>query len=117
LLDGYKALSGDGWTALEKYRRRADPLGKELPPAGAEIIEPTLESVMQVVQRAKQSDFQYEVTAEIRNLKSSQYQPLQQPLETLFPSPRLEAVATNLAIRIRVQLPERKAPDRHVGGP
>jgi hypothetical protein len=118
LLDGYKDLSGDGWTALEKYRRRADPFGKEVPPAGIEIIEPTLESVMQVVQQANQSDFQYEVTAEIRNLKNSQYQPLQQPLETLFPSPHLDAVATNLAIRIRVQLPERKAPPpSHVGGP
>jgi hypothetical protein len=117
LLDGYKDLSGDGWTALEKYRRRADPLGKEVPPAGAEIIEPTLASVMEVLDRANQTDFQYEVTAEIRNLQTFKYQPLQQPLQTLFPRTGPDAVATNLAVRITVQMPERKAPERHSGGP
>ena len=30
LLDGYKGLAGDGWTALEKYRRRADPMVLQL---------------------------------------------------------------------------------------
>lgn len=118
LLDGYKDLAGDGWTALEKYRRRADPFAKVIPPPGAEIVEPTMESVMEALYYASQSDFQYQVTIEARNLKTSRYQPLLQPWETLFPSRDRDAVATNLALRITVQMPERKAPPpQDAGGP
>jgi hypothetical protein len=117
VLDGYKDLGGDGWTALEKYRRRADAFGKELPPASVEIIQPTMQSLMEAFYPMQQSDFQYDMSMEIRNLNTWRYQPLKQPWFTLFPSRDRNTVATNLAIRITVQMPERKAPERHSGGP
>ncbi len=116
VLDGYKDLSGDGWTALEKYRRRANPFAKDYPPPGAEIIEPTLESVMEALDRARQSDFQYEVTVETRNLNTREYRPMDRPWQILFPWRQRDAVATNLAVRITVQTPEQKAPQRSSGG-
>jgi hypothetical protein len=118
VLDGYKDLSGDGWTALEKFRRRANPLVRELPPAPIELTKPTLMDVMDALWLVEQTDFKYEVTVEVRSLNpKSDYQPLAQRLDMLFPQRRRDIAATNLQVRIIVQLPEQKAPARDSGGP
>ncbi len=101
LLDGYKDLGGDGWTALEKYRRRADPLARDYPPAPIELTEPTLMDVMKADSQIKQSDFQYAVKMETRTLNPpSAYQILQLPLIFLFPQRQMKVAVTNLQIRI-----------------
>ena len=49
VLDGYKDMGGDGWTALEKFRRRVDPLRTTHPPATVELTRPTEREIMDAV--------------------------------------------------------------------
>ncbi len=118
LLDGYKDLVGDGWTALEKYRRRSDPLVRDHPPDPIELTEPAMMDVMKADWQIKQSDFQYDVKVETRTLNPpSAYQLLQQPLMLLFPQRQPKVAVTNLQVRMTAEVPEKKAPLHHVGGP
>lgn len=118
LLDGYKDLAGDGWTALEKYRRRCNPLTPDHPPAPVELTEPTQMQVMKALWQAQQYDFQYDVKLEARKLNPpGEYQALQENSAPLFPPMQRDMAATNLQIRITVGVPEEKAPPHHVGGP
>jgi hypothetical protein len=118
LLDGYKDLAGDGWTALEKYRRRADPFAPDHTPGQVELTEPTMRDAMKAFWQAGQYDFKYDVKVETRTLNPrTEYQDLRLSWILLFPQRRPETVATNLQIRITVEMPEKKAPSHHVGGP
>ena len=118
LLDGYKDLAGDGWTALEKYRRRCDPFAPDHPPAPIELTEPTQMQVMKALWQAQQYDFQYDVKVETRKLNPrGEYQALQENSAPLFPPMQRDKPATNLQIRITVGVPEEKAPPHHSGGP
>lgn len=118
LLDGYKDLAGDGWTALEKYRRRADPFAPDHTPGQVELTEPTLQDAMRTLWQAGNYDFKYEVKVETRTLNPrTEYQDLRLPWQLLFPQRRPDAWGTNLQIRITVQMPELKAPEHHSGGP
>ena len=118
LLDGYKDLAGDGWTALEKYRRRADPFAPDHTPGQVELTEPTLRDAMKAFWQAGQYDFKYDVKVETRTLNPrTEYQDLRQSWILLFPQHQPEAAATNLQIRITIEMPEKKAPPHHVGGP
>jgi hypothetical protein len=118
LLDGYKDLAGDGWTVLEKYRRRCDPFAPDHPPAPIELTEPTQMQVMKALWQAQQYDFQYDVKLEARKLNPrGEYQALQENSAPLFPPMQRDQPATNLQIRITVEMPEKKAPPHHVGGP
>jgi hypothetical protein len=118
LLDGYKDLAGDSWTALEKYRRRRDPFVPDHPPAPIELTEPTQRELMTVFRQAMQHDFRYDVKLEARKLNPrGEYQALQENSAPLFPPMQVDTRATNLQIRITVEMPEKKAPPRHVGGP
>lgn len=118
LLDGYKDLAGDSWTALEKYRRRADPFAPDHTPGQIEVTEPTMRDAMKAFWQAGNYDFKYDVKVETRTLNPrTEYQDLRQSWLLLFPQQRPDAVGTNLQIRITVQIPEHKAPERHSGGP
>jgi hypothetical protein len=118
LLDGYKDLAGDGWTALEKYRRRCDPFALVRPPDSIELTEPTQLEIMKAFRQTQQYDFQYDVKLEARKLNPpGEYQALQENSAPLFPPMQRDTRATNLQIRITVGMPEKKAPPRHVGGP
>ena len=49
VLDGYKDMGADGWTTLEKFRRRVDPLRTARPPATVEQTRPTEREIMNAV--------------------------------------------------------------------
>ena len=118
LLDGYKDLAGDDWTALEKYRRRCDPFTPDRPPAPIELTEPTQVQLMKVLWQAQQHDFRYRVKLEARKLNPrSEYQVLQENSAPLFPPLKRDMPAANLQIRITVEMPEKIARPHHVGGP
>jgi hypothetical protein len=117
-LDGYKDLAGDGWTALEKYRRRRDPFVPDQPPSPIELTEPTARDLYIACQQAMQNDLQYDVKVETRKLSPrGKYEILGTWPKTLFPRSDYNERATNLQIRITVELPGKKAPSHHVGGP
>lgn len=45
VLDGYKEMSGDGWSALEKFRRRLNPLTAVHLPSPLVLTQPTMAEV------------------------------------------------------------------------
>jgi hypothetical protein len=63
VLDGYKETS-DGWSTLEKFRRRLDPLKPFHPPAPLVLTDPTLAEAAQSF--ALPTDLPYQPQVEIR---------------------------------------------------
>jgi alpha-tubulin suppressor-like RCC1 family protein len=70
VLDGYKETS-DGWSTLEKFRRRLDPLKPFTPPAPLVLSEPTLTEAAQSF--ALRSDLPYQPQVEIRVPGTAQF--------------------------------------------
>ena len=75
VLDGYKEMSGDGWSNLEKFRRRSNPLTRAQPPSPVELSQPTGAEIMGAI--APHSDLRYELQVEIRTNIGSTYQALE----------------------------------------
>jgi alpha-tubulin suppressor-like RCC1 family protein len=75
ILDGFKEMSGDGWSNLEKFRRRADPLQTAQPPPTVELKEPTGLEIMQAV--TPKTDLGCEVQIDIRTNGATVFQPLE----------------------------------------
>ena len=74
-MDGYKNLSGDGWSNLEKFRRRSDPMKQAYPPPPVELPQPTVAEVLKAV--APKTDLRYEWELSFRMNASIPYQSIE----------------------------------------
>ena len=84
ILDGYKDLDGDGWSNLEEFRRRTNPLHPETAPAPVELRQPTWTEIMRATMI--QTDLPYETKIEIKMSGQLKFQPSQEPIGKLFQS-------------------------------
>ncbi len=76
VLDGYKEMTADGWSNLEKFRRRSNPLKPAHPPATVELRKPTGIEIMKAI--SPQSDLCYELLLEIKTNDTAGFQPAEQ---------------------------------------
>lgn len=74
--DGYKDLSGDGLSNLEKFHGRTDPTRKAQLPKEVELIKPNDIEIWQAL--LPKSDLHFDVTLEVRVAGSGNYQPIEQ---------------------------------------
>jgi hypothetical protein len=117
VLDGYKEMSGDGWSALEKFRRRLDPSKTYRPPQPVVLLQPTMAEVMRA--SALETDLHYEPQIEVRILGTAQFRVIQQGLWALYQmsDPRgVGQVRGNFDVRISWKIP-RPRPYVHSSGP
>jgi hypothetical protein len=117
VLDGYKEISNDGWGALEKFRRRLDPLKVHQPPQPAVLLQPTMAQVMKA--SALETDLHYEPQIEARIVGTTQFRVIQQGLWSLYQmsDPRgAGQVRGNFDVRISWKLPQPR-PYVHSSGP
>jgi len=82
ILDGFKETTLDGWSNLEKFRRRVNPLHSNSPPASVELKRPTLVDVFRATQL--DSDLRYEPQVLIRTNGATGYSIPQMPLEMFY---------------------------------
>ena len=82
ILDGYKDPDKDGWSSLEEFRRRTNPLEAEKMPAPVELKNPTFMAAIRLA--GPPSDLPYEMRIEVRMAGSDWYVPLKQPLMSLY---------------------------------
>lgn len=118
VFDGYKNPAGDGWTNLEKYRRRISPFIPAIAPKPIELTQPTLLGIMKASGQMRQTDLQFEVTLEVRNFKTAEKYHI--PSKTMpMANPHMveTSVLTNLQFRITAQVPVKKARPHTSGGP
>ena len=107
VLDGYKEMSGDGWSTLEKFRRRLDPLKAHHPPEPAVLLRPTIAEVMKA--SALDTDLHYEPQIEARIVGTPQFRVIQQGLWALYQmsDPRgAGQVRGNFDVRISWKVPQ-----------
>lgn len=82
ILDGFKETASDGWSNLEKFRRRVNPLHSNSPPAPVELKQPTLIEVFRAIQVT--GDLRYEPDVLIKTNGASGYSAPQVPLEMYY---------------------------------
>ncbi|MGH7970351.1 MAG: hypothetical protein ACREIC_16635, partial [Limisphaerales bacterium] len=82
VLDGYKEMSGDGWSALEKFRRRLNPLTPVRRPTPLVLTQPTMAEVMRM--EFIQSDLRYEPQIEVRVVGTTEFRKMDQGLWALY---------------------------------
>jgi hypothetical protein len=114
ILDGYKEMTGDGWSNLEKFRRRADPLKPAHPPSPVVLTQPTMSQALQAT--LPKTDFPYEPQVEVRLIGTADFQPIHQAFGMLYQmsDPRDPYRARgNFDLRITWVVPE---PKPHVYG-
>ena len=80
-LDGYKDLALDGWSVLEKFRCRSNPLKTATPPATVELIKPTGREIMKAI--AQQTDLPFELQLAARTNGTTDFEPIEH-LPTVF---------------------------------
>jgi hypothetical protein len=117
ILDGYKEFTDDGWSNLEKFRSRVNPLQPNYPPPQIELKQPTWLDVIKATQL--QSDLRYEAQIQIKRAGTPNYQPLNQSLELLYRmmNPRDPTkVRGNFDLRISWHVPQMQ-PHRSGNGP
>ena len=106
ILDGYKESTMDGWSNLEKFRRRADPFAPVIPPTPIELTEPRLADLWRAFSRIKQNNFPYELKVEMRNFRAGEaYHPATESREILNPYLQRNAALTNFQVRISAHVP------------
>jgi len=76
ILDSDKEITGDGWSNLEKFRRRVDPLKTAHPPPTVELKQPTGLEIMQAM--TPKTDLGCELQIEVRTNGATNYQPIEQ---------------------------------------
>jgi hypothetical protein len=76
ILDGDKEITGDGWSNLEKFRLRVDPLQPAHPPPTVELKQPTGIEIMQAI--TPKTDLGCELQIEVRTNSATNYQPIEQ---------------------------------------
>ena len=81
-LDGYRDMALDGWSNLEKFRRRSNPLKTAQPPATVELIKPTGVEIVKAI--SQQSDLRFELKIEARTNDASNYQPIENLPKTFY---------------------------------
>ena len=64
VIDGCKEMTGDGWSNLEKFWRRVDPLHPAKPPATIELKQPTRKEILEAV--TPTTDLSCELQMEVR---------------------------------------------------
>ena len=82
VLDGYKEMANDGWSNLEKFRRRADPLKAVQPPVPVVLTQPTMVEAMQAV--TPRTDLRFEPQIEVRVTGTAHFQTIHQALWMLY---------------------------------
>ncbi len=81
--DGFKVFSDDGWNNWEKFRYRADPFKKFLPPPAIVLKKPTGREMMDA--QTLKTDLPYEPQIEIRTNDSADFQPVSLLLDVYLP--------------------------------
>jgi hypothetical protein len=76
ILDGYKDLALDGWTTLEKFRRRLDPQKTASPPPPVVLIKPTPAELFAAV--TAHSDLRFALQLEVRTNNTAPLQSIEQ---------------------------------------
>jgi hypothetical protein len=76
VLDGYKEMTDDGWSNLEKFRRRVDPLRPAQPPPTVELKQPTGTEIMNAL--TPKTDLSCELEIEVRTNGATDFQPIEQ---------------------------------------
>ena len=76
ILDGYKEMTSDRWSNLEKFRRRVDPLHPAHPPPTVELKQPTAIEIMKAM--TPTTDLSCEPGIEIRTNGAVRYQAIEQ---------------------------------------
>jgi hypothetical protein len=113
LLDGYKDPDHDGWSSLEEFRRRTNPLEAESPPRPIELKQPTLLEATKAM--VVQGDLPYELRVQIRQAGAAYYEPLNRPLYALYSSSnfrdRTSRGSFDLLITLRVPDGPSRRPD------
>jgi hypothetical protein len=74
-LDGYKDMSLDGWSNLEKFRCRSNPLKTASPPVTVELLHTTGLAISKAISR--QSDLPFELHLEVRTNSAISYQDIE----------------------------------------
>jgi alpha-tubulin suppressor-like RCC1 family protein len=82
VIDGFKELTSDGWSNLEKLRRRIDPLRPFHPPEPRVLPEPTLAEATQTL--GFRSDLLYQPKIEIRIPGSDRFHELHRAFWLLY---------------------------------
>ena len=117
ILDSYKQPAKDGWSNLEKFHRRADPLKPASPPAPVVLQQPTAAEAMQAL--APRTDLRYEPQIQIQAAGTTNFLPIHQPLLMFYQkaNPRDPyRTRANFDLRISWRIPERH-PHVYGGGP
>ena len=76
ILDGYKKMTGDGWSNLEKFHCRVDPLHPAKLPPTVELRQPTRKEILEAV--TPTTDLSYDLEIEVRTNGSTEYQSIEQ---------------------------------------
>ena len=121
ILDGYKEPAHDGWSNLEKFRRRADPFVPAHPPAPVILRQPTAREAMQALDAtAIKTDLRFEPRLEIRVAGATKFQAIQQPPLAFYQltNPRDPYRARpNFDLRISWQIPQPRPRESGYHGP
>ena len=118
IVDGYKEPANDGWSNLEKFRRRADPFKPDSPPKPVVLTQPAIIEVMQAC--SLKTDLRYEPQVEIRVVGTAKFQPIQQSLMAFYQMSNSRdpyRTKPNFDLRVSWRLPQRHAEDRDYYGP
>jgi len=108
ILDGFKEMTHDGWSNLEKFRRRVDPLKKASPPSPVELKLPTGIEILQTL--VPKTDLGCEVQIAIRTNAAAGFQPIEEIPEMLSKvlNYRQSREPRNFDVRISWQFAERQ---------
>jgi hypothetical protein len=82
IIDGFKETSLDGWSNLEKFRRRVNPLHSFTPPPSKEFKRPILADVFRAIQPT--SDLRYMPEVMIKTNGASVFSAPSMPLEMFY---------------------------------
>jgi hypothetical protein len=119
VVDAYKEPANDGWSNLEKFRRRADPLKAAFPPAPMILRQPTLMEAMQATIVSK-TDLRFEPQIEIRIAGTPKFQTIQQSLLAFYQmaNPRnLRSARPNFDLRVSWRVPQPHPREQGYHGP
>jgi hypothetical protein len=107
-LDGYKDMALDGWSNLEKFRRRSNPQKTAQPPSTVELIKPTGVEIMKAI--SQQSDLRFELKIEARTNDASNYQPIENLPKTFYSAMnyRQPDERRNFDLRVSWHIPQEK---------
>ena len=73
--DGFKKMTDDGLSNMEKFRWRVDPLKPAHPPAPVELLQPTGREIINVLM--PKTDLSCELQIEVRTNGTTSYQPIE----------------------------------------